>query len=343
MDDQRPTRSKWRSWAWPWELRRQGVLGINARNGNLILPLNPRSHFPRVDDKLVTKIICEQYGIPVPTTYGVIRKQSEVRNWLANLNLNQDFVIKPAQGSGGRGIIVVAERRGDNFITTNGKQLSSAEIQYHLSAILAGLYSLGGRTDAVLLEQRIIPHRALQQITVGGTPDIRLIVYRGVPAMAMLRLPTRVSAGRANLHQGAAAVGIDLLHGITVGGVCGAQRVDLHPDTNYPIAGNTVPYWNTVITAAKNLANGLEMGYLGIDFVLDEHRGPLVLEANARPGLTIQLANRAPLIDRLLKIDDQLARQELPTKNSIDTIDKRCQERNALLLSGRRKCVRNFF
>jgi len=38
--------SRLRFWAWPWELRRCGVLGINARNLNYMARLNPRKFYP---------------------------------------------------------------------------------------------------------------------------------------------------------------------------------------------------------------------------------------------------------------------------------------------------------
>ena len=71
--------SRWRCWAWPWELRQSGILGMNRRNASYILPHNPRQYFARVDDKLLTKQICEQHGIPVPHTYAVIERQGDVR------------------------------------------------------------------------------------------------------------------------------------------------------------------------------------------------------------------------------------------------------------------------
>jgi len=181
-------------------------------------------------------------------------------------------------------------------------------MKFHLSTVLAGLHSLGDRPDRAMIEQRIVRHRAFEKISVGGTPDLRVVVYRGLPAMAMLRLPTQTSRGRANLHQGAVAAGIDLELGITVGGFCRSRSVDHHPDTRAPIAGMVIPFWDRVLAASVSLAHGLEMGYVGIDFVLDENRGPLVLEANARPGLSIQLANRCALIARLRAIDAQLER-----------------------------------
>jgi alpha-L-glutamate ligase-like protein len=300
------TRSKWRFWAWPWELRRRGVLGMNGRNATYILPGNPREHYPRVDDKLLTKLVCEREGIAVPQTYAVVERQGEVRRWADLISGRDDFVIKPAQGSGGRGITVVTARRAGLFVTAGGETLTPADVQYHLSAVLAGMYSLGGRPDRAIIEQRIVRHRAFERIAVGGTPDLRVVVYRGVPAMAMVRLPTHGSRGRANLHQGAAAAGIDLRYGRTVGGVCRSRQIDRHPDTKAPIAGLIVPDWDHVLAAAVRLAHGLELGYVGIDFVLDEARGPLVLEANARPGLGIQLANRCGLIERLRVIDSLL-------------------------------------
>ncbi len=41
--------SKRRFWAWPRELRRRGIPGINARSGHYISRLNPRALYPRVD------------------------------------------------------------------------------------------------------------------------------------------------------------------------------------------------------------------------------------------------------------------------------------------------------
>jgi alpha-L-glutamate ligase-like protein len=279
---------------------------MNRRNATYILPHNPRQHYARVDDKLLTKQICEEHGIPVPHTYAVIERQGDVGRFARLIGERSDFVVKPTQGSGGRGILVITDRRGDCWITSGRQEIPAADMQYHLSAVLAGLYSLGGRPDRAVVEERISRHSALEHVAVDGTPDIRVIVYRNVPAMAMVRLPTRASRGRANLHQGAVAAGIELHSGKTLGGVCQSRMIDLHPDTHQPIQGLVIPCWTQLLGAAVRLATHLEMGYVGIDFVLDENRGPIVLEANARPGLAIQLANRTGLLHRLTAIDTQL-------------------------------------
>lgn len=300
-------RSRWRAWAWPWELRRRGILGMNRRNASYVLPCNPRDHYPRVDDKLVTKRICEDRGIPVPQTYAVVERQGDVRRFLEIVGDRREFVLKPTRGSEGRGIMVITERNGNELVTAGEKKVSVADLHYHLSTILAGLYSLSGQPDRVIIEERITQHPVFEKIAVGGTPDLRVILYGGVPAMAMVRLPTRGSQGRANLHQGALGAGVHLLSGETFGGVCNSRAVTVHPDTGRPIAGLKIPRWEDLLRAAMSLGDSLEMGYVGVDFVLDARRGPVVLEANARPGLSIQVANRTGLLRRLEMVDAQRA------------------------------------
>ena len=289
-------------WAWPGELRRFGVLGMNWRNANVILPGNPRAHYPRLDDKLLTKRICEFRNIPVPQTYAVIEFVGDIRRFHESVREHRDFVIKPAKGAEGRGIIVVLDHDEKIFVTAGGRKIALADVRYHLETVLSGLYSLGGQPDRVIVEQRIVRHPAFEKIAVDGTPDIRIILYRCVPVMAMVRLPTRASRGRANLHQGAVAAAVHLRTGQTFGGVCCNRAVSVHPDTGAPIGGVEVPRWNDVLIAAMKLADGLEMDYVGVDFVLDATLGPVILEANARPGLAIQIANRRGLLPRLERV-----------------------------------------
>jgi alpha-L-glutamate ligase-like protein len=227
----------------PGELRALGVLGMNQRNAGYILPGNPRSHYPRVDDKLLTKRLCEPQGIPVPRTYAVIERQGDIRRFAELVADHQEFVIKPCKGAGGRGIVVVASHDENTFTTAGGEAIELPDLRYHLETLLAGLHSLGGQPDRILVEQRIIRHPVFDPIAVGGTPDIRVLLYRNVPVMAMVRLPTRASRGRANLHQGAVAAGIALESGETLGGVCGNRAVAVHPDTQSPIARSSLRFW----------------------------------------------------------------------------------------------------
>lgn len=285
-----------RCWAWPAELRARGVLGINARNLRLIAPLNPRAMYSRVDDKAVTKRICHEQGISVPETYAIIGRLGDVKRLGELIGDHREFVIKPACGAGGRGVLVIVSSNGSLFETSSGELLELPEVRYHISSTLSGLYSLGGRPDRAIIEMRVRAHPVFADLAIQGTPDVRIIVHLGVPVAAMVRLPTLESGGRANLHQGAVGVGVDLRTGRTTFAVHHNRAVMHHPDTGQPIPGREVPFWTDCVETAVRLANAVGLGYVGVDIVLDVQRGPMVLEVNARPGLAIQIASRRGLL-----------------------------------------------
>ncbi len=303
-----------RFWSWPSELRRHHVLGINARNVLFLFELNPRGFYPTLDDKLLTKKICEARQIPVPETFAVIERAGDVPRLLGLIARRQEFVLKPARGSGGRGVLVIARHNGAAFETSNGQLLSPAEMRYHLLTMLSGAFSLGDHSDRVIVEQRVVSHPVFDRLAIGGTPDIRVLVYRGLPVMAMLRLPTRTSGGRANLHQGAVGVGIHLATGRTFGGVYRDRAVTIHPETAVSMNGIDIPYWPDVLAIAVKFSHAVDLGYVGVDMVLEANRGPLVLEANARPGLAIQTANRCGLLSRLERAVERSQRKLLPAQ-----------------------------
>ena len=276
-----------------------GIMGINRRNADFTLRHNPRRYYPLVDDKLRTKELAVQAGIPVPELYLVVEKEFQVRRLAAQLQRYQDFVIKPAHGSGGDGIVVIAGRVGANYRTAGGFLMPQEEIDHHVFNTLSGLYSLRGSTDQALIEYRVELDPCFQEISYLGVPDLRIIVFLGVPVMAMLRLPTRSSAGKANLHQGALGVGVDLATGVTRGGAWRQEIIREHPDTGCSLHGVAIPHWETMLRLAARSYELTHLGYLGVDMVLDRDKGPMLLELNARPGLAIQIANQAGLLPRI--------------------------------------------
>jgi alpha-L-glutamate ligase-like protein len=290
-------------------LRELGILGMNRRNAACILDRNPRSLYPLVDDKLRMHALCQRIGVPTPAVYGVVQSYSSLRHLPELLGNRGDFVVKPNCGSAGRGVLVFTGRDGDSFVRHNGDKLRLDSLRQHLSDILSGMYSLGGRPDAAILQQRIRLHPAFAAISYKGIPDVRVILYRNEPAMAMLRLPTKESNGRANLHQGGIGTGVDLDTGITNHAVQRNRFVDAHPDTGNPLVGMRVPYWREVLDLSRRVARATGLGYIGVDIVVDVSEGPMLLEANARPGLAIQIANHQGLLPRLEAIDALLRQQ----------------------------------
>jgi len=284
-------------------LRDAGVLGMNRRNAQFIMRSNPRSLFPLVDDKLKTKQLADTHQIPTPRLYHVIEHHGDIPTLEKVLGRHQDFAIKPARGAGGSGIVLVKERTAGGFVKQNGQLVPMRDLSYHISDILSGIYSLEGLEDRAFIEGLVHPDTVFDAVTYCGVPDVRIIVYRGVPAMSMVRLPTRASDGKANLHRGAIGVGIDMAGGTTLAGVHRSGVVTHHPDTHKPVTGIRVPHWEEMLVIAAKAVDMTGLNYLGVDLVIDQEQGPLLLELNARPGLQIQIANRAGLFSRLDLID----------------------------------------
>ena len=285
-------------------LHRYGVLGINRRNIDYVMCFNPRRLYPLVDDKARTKTTLMEAGIAVPDLYGMIETQHDARHFIDIVAAYEDFVVKPAHGSQGDGILVISGKRKARYRTVGGDSLSQADLEHHISNTLSGQYSLGGNRDRALIEYRVKFDPIFERISYQGVPDVRIIVFRGIPVMAMVRLPTRMSGGKANLHQGAVGAGIDLATGMTLEGVLDDELVAEHPDTESPISGLQIPDWETMLALAAQCSDVTGLGYLGIDIVLDRDLGPLILELNARPGLNIQIANQRGLIPRLNTVAD---------------------------------------
>jgi alpha-L-glutamate ligase-like protein len=288
------------------QLRRAGVLGVNERNSDFIMRLNPRANYPRVDDKAITKELALEAGMAVPELYGLIAHQGEVKKFAKIVGERESFVVKPAQGSGGDGILVVtgrSHRKRDAFRLSSGLLITRGEIEYQLSNIVGGQYSLSGGRDKALIEYCVNFDSVFSEVSYQGVPDIRVIVYRGYPAMAMVRLPTRASDGKANLHQGAVGAGIDMSSGVTLNGVLDDEVVDEHPDTGALVSGLLIPNWDFILATAARGYEVTGLGYLGVDMVIDRDLGPMILEMNARPGLNIQIANGEGLACRIQRID----------------------------------------
>ncbi|MEL7450723.1 MAG: alpha-L-glutamate ligase-like protein [Pseudomonadota bacterium] len=278
-----------------------GVVGINRRNLDFVMAHNARRNYPLVDDKMRTKQLALDAGMAVPELYGSIATQGDVRR-IGDIAADRPFVVKPAHGSGGDGILVIDGKTAKGYRKHDGTSISEGEMAYHASTTLSGQYSLSGLPDTVMIEYRVQFDPLFANIAYQGIPDIRVVVYRGFPTMAMVRLPTRQSGGKANLHQGAIGVGIRIADGVTLAGCWGNEKIVEHPDTGHDIAGIEIPDWETILMLAARSYEITKLGYLGVDIVLDRDRGPLILELNARPGLNIQIANDTGLDSRLARI-----------------------------------------
>ncbi|SDX71684.1 alpha-L-glutamate ligase-like protein [Marinobacter mobilis] len=291
------------NWISPLRLRRAGILSMNRRNVGYIGRYNERASYPLVDNKLKTKLIAAEFDVPTPHLLQVVTQQHEISHFRELVDELGGFAIKPAKGSGGKGITVITRRKGDDYVKASGAAVSLETLERHLSNILAGLYSLGGTPDVAIVESLVKPNAKLAKYSYQGVPDIRIVVFQGYPVMAMLRLATTDSDGKANLHQGAVGVGLDIGTGQSLNAVQFNKAIRLHPDTGLTLANIAIDNWRDMLEMASRCYEATGLGYMGVDLVVDAEQGPLLLELNARPGLAIQMANGEGLLPRLKAIE----------------------------------------
>ncbi|MET4025014.1 alpha-L-glutamate ligase-like protein [Marinobacter sp. MBR-99] len=290
-------------WISPGKLRKLGILNMNRRNVDYIARYNERASYPLVDNKLKTKLAVSEYDVATPKLLQVVRQQHEISHFREMAEGLAGFAIKPAKGSGGKGITVITGRDGDEFIKASGARISVAMLERHLTNILAGLYSLAGTPDVAIVEDLVQSTPTLARYSFQGVPDIRIIIFQGYPVMAMLRLATTASDGKANLHQGAVGVGLDICTGRSLNAVQFNRPITLHPDTGLALENIQIEAWEDMLEMASRCYEATGLGYMGVDLVVDHYKGPLLLELNARPGLAIQMANGEGLLPRLRNIE----------------------------------------
>lgn len=306
-------------YASPFEMTKDGIMGMNQRNVNYISRYNRRDLYPLVDNKLLTKKIAIKNNVKTPVLIGSIENQHQVSNVLEIIGDHKEFCIKPAHGSGGKGILVIKDKSKTtgNFIKTSGQEITEHELKRHITNILAGLFSLGGKQDIALIEDLIHFDNVFSGYSYDGVPDTRVIVFQGFPVMSMMRLSTSASDGKANLHQGAVGVGICLNTGRAVRAVQHNEPITIHPDTDKVLSELRVPHWREVLELASSCYDMSGLGYIGTDIVLDRDKGPMLLELNARPGLAIQICNNAGLLPRLRLIEAMTKKHRLSVEQRV--------------------------
>jgi len=269
------------------------ILGINERNMDYVYRLNPKANFSLADDKIKCKEVLHVRGIACAETYGIIKKVGDIPSAMAMLNHHQSLAIKPANGSGGGGILILKKDEQGSWLK-GGKPYPDRQLYTHLARIIMGMFSFGS-ADHALIEECIEPHPFFAEIYPAGVPDFRVILLRDRPVMCMLRVPTDRSDGKANLHQGGLGIGIDMQNGTLKQGYDGNAYYDVHPDNGCQIQGKNIPMWEDLLALSIETSEAFPLDYLGIDIVIDKMHGPMIMEINVRPGLGIQLANKQGL------------------------------------------------
>ncbi len=282
-------------------LGHRGVLGLNARNLLYIKPFNPRKAVAFADDKLKTKAFLSARGVPVARMYARIENVRQLREF-DFASLPDECVLKPNYGFGGEGILVLRGRdKNGDFLVQGKRPITRQQMLEHIEDILDGKFSVNGLPDTAFFEKILVSDDGFALFRPAGLPDIRIIVFNLVPVMAMLRIPTAQSGGKANVHLGGIGIGIDIANGKTTHAVQYNRLIDELPHGGKP-SGHAIPYWEEMLLVASRIQYITNIGYLAVDLTVDEEQGPVLLEVNARAGLMVQVANLAPLRSRLERV-----------------------------------------
>lgn len=292
----------------------KGPLGINARNFLYIARYNKPRAKGLADNKLETKKLLINHDVPTAKLLKSFASRTMLNSfdWVLP---SVGFVIKPARGFGGEGILVFKKWENEIGTTSSGKTYKIKHIKAHILDIFDGIYSLQNLPDEAYIEEKIDSDNFFNKLSPNGLADIRVIVFNKVPIMAMLRLPTPESNGKANLHLGAIGVGVGVRSGITSFATQHNKPLKFLPGTKTKASGIKIPDWDVILLLASRAQSISGLGFAGVDIVVDKLRGPLVLEINSRPGLSIQIANKASLRERLERIE------ELPVESEIRGVE----------------------
>lgn len=267
-----------------------------------------------ISDKLEQKLRLSKAGVVIPETYMIVENEEDLprfSEWLDGRN--SGFVIKPSNGHGGSGVLVIIKRTASRYIKTSGKGIEKSTLTRHAERIYLGEFS-GNVPDKAIVEERLILSRQLRELMTPGLLDIRIVVFKGFPIMAMTRLPTRRSGGRANIHQGALAAGISISEGRITSATYMRKNVRTHPSTGREIIGFRFNMWDQVLEMASGAADAMEMGFVGVDLTVDQNKGVVVIEVNKRPGLEIQNANRKGLKGRMRHVAREIKRSKMDSR-----------------------------
>ncbi len=282
--------------------RNYGLLWQNARNLQYIKWWNFTIDKKIADSKLKTKEFLKNKNIPVPETLYIIEKNEDIKENILE-TLEPPFVIKPNNWYGWKWIVIFEKKDSLwNLVSSNWKTYTKKKLLNYFSYILDWFFSLSWKRDKVLIEKKIILSNEIELLWKFGLPDIRVIVYNMVPVMAMLRVPTKESSWKANLHAGACWVWIDIgtwkLTFITK-----KSKIIKSIPWIWDVRWIKLPDWKKILELAVNVQKTTGIKYLWCDVVLDEKMWPLLLEMNIRAWLEVQVSNLAPLKSRLDRVE----------------------------------------
>lgn len=306
------------------------ILGMNARNLDYIKKFNPKKGIRLANDKHKSKQFLSDRWIPVPKTYDLITNRKDLYQYDFSTIPADEFIVKPTQWSRWRwiyrvkpldqhpewhGYLDVSWSRFDKFFgaespytdqryKVSGEIIHDNALRRYMVDILDGKNSMNRWNDRILLEELIVPWSGFELFCEHGLADIRVIVFNLVPVAAMLRVPTQMSGGTANLDRW----GLWLWVNVSTGKVQSMFQHDKIYKDDFPeefaaFQDKQISYRSDILLYSSKIQYFANLWYLALDRVITDE-WPKILEINARAGLKFQLAGALPIKHRLNKIKD---------------------------------------
>ncbi len=200
-------------------------------------------------DKYTSQQILSQAGLPLPQTY-LARSPQDLLPAVEQAG-GFPIVLKQRQGTQGRGVLLI-----------QNLEMAQALLNAWQSPLMQ------------LLVQEFIPEAQGR--------DIRILVV-GNQCVAAMERRAPVGDFRANLHQGGAAVKIELTAALE--------------------------------QLALRAARALSLAVAGID-IIESHRGPLLLEANSSPGLEgIERVTQQDVAGHIVRyLEEEIQKRQRPRR-----------------------------
>lgn len=161
-----------------------------------------------------------------------------------------------------------------------------------------------------VVEELIMQHELLAALHPQSVNTVRVPTIRFDDRVEVVHPCLRIGRGGAcvdNAGAGGIIAALDKESGrvITARDEMG-RTYDKHPETQHPIVGFQVPYWEEAVQIAKKLATVIPSNrYTGWDLALTE-RGWVVVEGNAKGQFIWQIATKEGFYDELQAILKEL-------------------------------------
>jgi|GEM_PF-1817139 len=249
-----------------------------------------------IHNKWISSIYFAQYGVPQPTSYGLLHplygidlqhkpllNARHLEDLIREQNLER-FVLKHIGGGKGDSVSIVKKieknENGFVYITINRKRLGRSEVNDLLSHRTG---DLGGYK----IEEFLDSHESISRITGGGASSMRIYTFREKPNKTIAKLGFirfgLPSGATDHLTNGATYATIDLSQGSIKEGISNLNRnikVKIHQPTGERFTGKIIPYWDRVVQVAEQAARSCPgLNWVGWDIVLSED-GPYLIEGN---------------------------------------------------------------